>query len=177
MNTLGRFASLSFLLVCSTGFIESAAAQISPLQHVTCSAGYTPTECHAQAVVLHAALKKYATRELGDWTWIVVRSYDWKNFLSVRKLPPDIPAFTYLPERETYFDEALFQVLSPRGLELSASWQMTIPQLLDLAIRHEMGHALCKERDEEAAKRTAQRLLETPSAPAQQACHSKKPNA
>jgi hypothetical protein len=37
---------------------------------------------------------------------------------------------------------------------------MTIPDLLDLAIAHELGHALCNERDEAKANRVA-RLLQS----------------
>jgi hypothetical protein len=60
-----------------------------------------------------------------------------------------------LPNRETFFDEALVEAESSRGLELSASWHMKISDLRDLAIRHEIGHALCGESDELAATRIA----------------------
>ena len=85
-----------------------------------------------------------------------------------------IPAFTYLPSRETFIDEALLQIASSRGLELATSWHMTIPDLLDLAVRHEMGHALCNERDEAAANRTAQLLLDASAAPGLEACRSRR---
>jgi hypothetical protein len=145
-------------------------------QQFFCSGGYATPECHVQVAVLKAALRKYPTKNLGDWTWVVVRSNEWKRVLSDRKVTLEIPAFTYLPERQTFFDEALLKTASPRGVELAASWHMTIPELLDLAIRHEMGHALCKERDEAAAKRTAQLLLDAPTIDTLRACRAKKPN-
>jgi hypothetical protein len=175
VNTLGRFSFLTLLLAYAAIFSEPASAQKSTLQHFICAAGYTPAECHTQVLVLRAALDRYPTRELGDWTWVVVRSYDWLRFLSDRKLAPDIPAFTYLAKRSTYFDEALLETASSRGVELALSWHMTVPQLLDLAIRHEMGHALCKERSEDAANRTAQLLLDSPTLDTFRACIPKKP--
>jgi hypothetical protein len=127
--------------------------------------------------VLRAAVRKYPVGDLGDWNWVIVRSFDWKRFLSDRNLTPDIPAFTYLPKRETFFDEALLQTASARSFELAASWKMSIPELLDLAVRHELGHALCGERDEAAAKRTAQLLLDLPKLSAFQACHARRPRS
>ena len=155
-------------------FAPSTSAQ-SPRQNFICNDGYTQSECHEQATVLRAVLKKYPTQDLGDWSWVLVRSIDWERILFDRKLPPTIPAFTYLAKRETFFDEALLLAQSPRGIELSIAWSMTIPDLLDLAVRHEMGHALCQERDEAAARHTAQLLLDVPAISALQACRSKQP--
>jgi len=143
--------------------IAWSACQAAPrqaAQHFACNAGYTQSECRIQAGVLRNALEKYAVSALGEWTWVLVRSNDWKRLLSDRSLSSDIPAFTYLPNRETFFDEALVKAESSRGLELSASWHMKISDLFDLAIRHEIGHALCGERDEVAAARIAG-LLQT----------------
>lgn len=173
MNATHRIAFGAVLVICIAWLVSPVAAQ-SPMQHFICDRGYTQQECKAQIDVLRAVLAKYPTHELSDWTWVVVRSNDWRRLLTDRKLKPEIPAFTYLPSRETFIDEALLMITSSRGLELAASWHMMIPELLDLAIRHEMGHALCHERDEAAANRTAQLLLEAPTAPGLQACRSKK---
>jgi hypothetical protein len=37
---------------------------------------------------------------------------------------------------------------------------MNLPNLLDLAIAHEMGHVLCNEKDESKAERVARMLRE-----------------
>jgi hypothetical protein len=170
---------IALALACGGWFGEPVGAQSAPrkppLQSFVCNTGYSQSACQAQVSVLRTALAKYPIVDLGDWTWVVVRSIDWKRLLADRKFAPDIPAFTYLPRRETYIDEALLGPASSRGFELAESWHMTMPELLDLAIRHEMGHALCNERDEAAAKRTAQLLLEAPAAPALQACRDRKP--
>jgi hypothetical protein len=90
---------------------------------------------------------------LGEWTWVLVRTVDWKQILSDRKFDTNHPAFSYLPKRETFLDGALVVRASIRGAELSAIWHMPIEDLLDLAIRHELAHALCNDRDETNADR------------------------
>jgi len=162
-------------LLASAAWNQPVYAQ-SRSQHFVCDRGYTAAQCQVAMDILRVKLRKYPTHDLGDWTWVVVRSIDWKRLLYDRNLSSDVPAFTYLPERETFFDEALLDGASPRGIELALSWHRSIPELLDLAIRHELGHALCNERNEAAAKRTAQLLLIEPEADTLRVCRPKKPN-
>jgi hypothetical protein len=130
------------------------------VQHFVCNIGYTLDECHLEMMVLRRALAKYPTNALGDWTWVLVHSKDWCPILLDRGFDPNTPAISYLSKRETFFDEALLQRESTRGFELGRIWRMTVDELLDLAIRHELGHALCNERDEREASRTAGLLSE-----------------
>jgi len=120
-------------------------------QHFVCNSGYTPQECLAAMTVLRKALAKYPVGGLGEWTWVLVRSVDWKRILLERGFDPNNPAFSYLPRRETFFDSSLVMKVSARGVELSAQWHMPIEDLLDLAIRHELAHALCNETNEAKA--------------------------
>jgi len=76
-----------------------------------------------------------------------------------RGLDPDSPAFTFYPKHETFIEEALLTEVPGRGRELLLKWNMATRDLLDLAIRHELGHALCNEPDERNAERVA-KLLE-----------------
>ena len=101
------------------------------------------------------ALARYPVEALGEWTWVLVRTEDWKQLLSERRFDPNHPAFSYLPKRETFLDGALVVRSSIRGVELSAIWHMAIEDLLDLAIRHELAHALCNDPDETKADRAA----------------------
>jgi hypothetical protein len=105
--------------------------------------------------VLRKTLKRYPVEALGEWTWVLVRTEDWKHLLSERRFDSNHPAFSYLPKRETFLDGALVVKTSVRGVELSAIWHMAIEDLLDLAIRHELAHALCNDPDETKAKRAA----------------------
>ena len=88
--------------------------------------------------ILRKALAKYPVDALGEWTWVLVRSKDWKRILSDRKFDPNHPAFSYLPKKETFLDGALVVKASIRGFELREQWHMPIEDLLDLAVRHEL---------------------------------------
>jgi hypothetical protein len=131
----------------------------TPVQHFVCNVGYTLEKCRQDIAVLERTLAKYPMAELGNWTWVLVRSEDWKTIHQARGLDPDSPAFTFYPKRETFIEEALLTEVPGRGRELLLKWNMGTRDLLDLAIRHELGHALCNDPSEQNADRVA-RLLE-----------------
>jgi len=89
-------------------------------QHFVCNTGYTPEECQAATAVLRKAQARYRVDALGEWTWVLVRTVDWKQILSDRKFDSNHPAFSYLPKRKTFLDGALVVRSSTRGAELSA---------------------------------------------------------
>ena len=134
---------------------DSTVRKQARRQHFACNVGYTPSECQVATTVLRKALAQYPADALGEWTWVLVRTQDWKQILSDRKFDTSHPAFSYLPKRETFLDGALVVKASIRGAELSAIWHMSIEDLLDLAIRHELAHALCNDPDETKAVRAA----------------------
>ena len=78
---------------------------------------------------------------------------------ALRGLDPESPAFTFYPKRETFIEEALVTQIPVRDRELLLRRSMSIGGLLDLAVRHELGHALCNDANERNADRVA-RLLE-----------------
>jgi hypothetical protein len=123
-----------------------------------CNVGYTPQECQAATTRLRKALARYPVEGLGEWRWILVRTEDWKQMLSVRGFDTDRPAFSYLPDRETFLDGSLVAGISSRGVELRVIWHMPIEELLDLAVRHELAHALCNQYDEAKTARAAAAL-------------------
>jgi len=129
-----------------------------PTQQFVCNTGYRQKQCDEEMVVLRKALANYPVAQLGNWTWILVRSEDWKA-IKLAGLDPDSPAFTVFPKRETFIEEALVTQVLVRGRELVLKWNMGTRDLLDLAIRHELGHALCNDANERNADRVA-RLLE-----------------
>jgi hypothetical protein len=131
-----------------------------PAQHFVCNFGYNLSKCQADMAVLKKTLARYPAAELGEWTWVLVRSADWKYIVMSRGLDPDGPAFTYLPKRETFIEEALVATVPQRLGELIVGWGMSADDLLDLAVRHELGHALCNETREARASRAANTLRE-----------------
>lgn len=128
-------------------------------QQFACSVGITLEKCRQEMVVLRKTLANYRASDAGEWTWVLVRSENWKLILLARGLNPGIPALTALDERTTYFEEALVAGPAGRVSELLDIWHAGRDSLLDLAVRHELGHALCTEENEWKADRVA-RLLE-----------------
>jgi hypothetical protein len=128
------------------------------MQKFVCDTGYSHKQCHEDMAVLRKALANYPIARLGNWTWILVRSENWKAILLPRGLDPDSPAFTFYPKRETFIEEALVTQVPVRNGELLLKWNLDRMGLLDLAIRHELGHALCNDANERNADRVANLL-------------------
>jgi hypothetical protein len=139
--------------------ITGESQRFPPARHFVCDKGYTLKQCDGELVVLKKALAKYPIPDLGEWTWVLVRSEYWKLSLATQTLNPGIPALTDLAARATFFDDALVTGAPGRMSELMAIWYMGRESLLDFAIRHELGHAFCNDANEMVADRGA-RLLE-----------------
>lgn len=158
-NRLSLILLTSVLVVMPFAFsARPLAAQTNaraPKLHFACNVGYTPRECQVAMTVLRQTLERYPVEALGEWTWVLVRTEDWKQLLSEGKFDSNHPAFSYLPKRETFLDGALVVKTSIRGVELGMTWHMPVEDLLDLAIRHELAHALCNEIDEIKTNRAA----------------------
>jgi len=138
------------------------ALRVSPAtsagQEFFCVGPYPVAECETQTAFLQAVLRKYDAERLGKWSWILIRSEDWKQFVSQFHLDPASPAFSHLGNRQTFFDEALLVFKPKRELELVAKWNISFDRFLDFAVTHELGHAFCQESDEIKAERFGQRL-------------------
>lgn len=127
-------------------------------QRFVCNTGYTLEKCHGDVAVLRKTLDKYPAAQLGEWTWVLVRSEDWKAITQPRGMNPDSPAFTYYEGKETFLEEALVTVVPRRSATLLITWGMRRDDLLEFAVTHELGHALCNEKSEVKTEYTA-RLL------------------
>lgn len=143
---------LAILTAPSFAQLPTRTQTKAPTQHFVCNIGYTLQQCHEAMDVLRKVLAKYPTADLAEWTWVLVRPEDWRRILLNRGFSPDrSPAFSILPHRETFLEGALVTKLSVRVAQLSKLWRMPIEDLLDLAVRHELAHALCNERSESKA--------------------------
>jgi hypothetical protein len=120
--------------------------------------GYSAQECHEQTSVLRPLLDKYGSGRLGDWTWVLVKSEDWKTLRHTHGMDPNSPAFSALNQRETFFEEALVSPVTARRAELIRHWSLGMDDLLKLAVTHELGHALCNERNEKKADAYGEQL-------------------
>ena len=133
--------------------------RLAPAQRFVCSARFTLEECKQSMSVLMKLLEKYRAASLGEWKWVLVRSEDWNHLLLARGIPSGVPAITVLGIRTTLFDEGLVTGPAGRVSELMDAWHLSRDALLDLAVRHELGHALCSDTSERSAERVA-KLLE-----------------
>jgi hypothetical protein len=141
------------LLLLGTGNAEQA-----PTQKFICNVGYSPEECHRQFAVLRPVLARFHAEAVGEWSWILVRSSDWKGLARRLGGNPESPAFSVLEMRVTVFEEALLEPISQRRAELMKIWHMRIDDLLDEAVTHELGHAFCRDTSEVRAERRAQAM-------------------
>jgi hypothetical protein len=157
---LGSIAIPVLLVAIASPRIANASPHEDRLarQHFFCNTGYTLDTCREQIATLKSVVAKYPTDALGEWTWVLVRSQDWKAQSRTLGLNPDSPAFTCLETRTTFIEEALVAKVPGRASELIAHWHMGMTDLLNTAVEHEMGHALCHSLDEEKANHVAQIL-------------------
>jgi hypothetical protein len=130
----------------------------NPTQLFECNAKVTLEKCKQEALVLKTALSKYGAAGLGPWKWVLVSSEYWELFLAQRGFSPNVPAFTALETRVTFFDDALVAGSPGRLSQLMDAWHVSRSGLLDLAVRHELGHALCQDESEWGADRVADLL-------------------
>jgi hypothetical protein len=124
-------------------------------QQFVCTVGISLEKCRQEMPVLRKILASYPSAELGPWTWVLVRSEPWKLLLIGRGINSGVPALTALDARTTFFEEALISGPAGRVDELTDVWHVDRDGLLDLAVRHELAHALCGEENEWQAARVA----------------------
>ena len=134
---------------------ENIRATALSNQEFHCHTGYPLAQCQRDILQLKHVLSRYPIAGLGHWTWVLVRSQDWKLISRTLRLNPISPAFSALEPRETFLEEALFTHDPQRTAELMQEWLSPMPKLLELAVSHELGHAFCAEPNETAADRFA----------------------
>ena len=112
---------------------------------------YDRAECVKDATALRQAMASYPVQLLGEWSFVLVPSGDWKALVRGQSGDPVSPAFSMLDQRVTLLDSSLFVASAGRSKELLERFRMIGPQLVSLAITHEMGHGVCQETDERRA--------------------------
>ena len=120
--------------------------QIKPPKWAKCTC-----QTHNQHVLsLRRVLAHYPIEQLGTWSFVLIPSADWRDLVRDIKNPGS-PALTEIERRTTVFEEVLFSPRSSpmRSAELLNMFNIPMEALLDLAVSHELGHALCQEKDEE----------------------------
>ena len=116
-----------------------------------CSQKYDWTACVKDASALRQAMAPYPLQLLGAWSFVLVAADDWKALVRGQGGDPVSPAFSMLDQRATLLESSLFSGMAGRNKELLQRFGLIGPDLVNLAITHELGHALCSERDERRA--------------------------
>jgi hypothetical protein len=153
----GTIATQILCIAIASPTITKANTAEDPLatQHFFCNTGYKLDPCLEQIAKLRTVVAKFPTEALGKWTWVLVRSQDWKELTKTLGLSPDSPAFTCLETRTTFIEEALVAKVPGRSNELIGHWRIGMTELLNYAVEHEMGHAICHSLDEDKANHVA----------------------
>jgi len=130
------------------------------LQRFECDGKVTLEACKQEVLKLKPLLEKYGADQLGEWKWILVSSEEWEAVLARVGFSPNVPAFTAVDAKLTFFDEALLTGSPGRLSQLMDTWRVGRSGLLDLAVRHELSHAFCRDQNESRAVRNAELLGE-----------------
>ena len=113
-----------------------------------CTQDYEKQACVNDALALRHALAPYPLEQLGAWSFVLAPSEGWKNLVRSVGGDPKSPAFSIIEQRTTVMDRSLFSPSESRAEELLQTFAVMGTALLDLAVTHELGHAICQERDE-----------------------------
>ena len=169
-NYLFLFLSCTFVLTSFLLAETYEAANIStPIrkqpdclqsQQFVCTLGYSLTECRRQIAIVRRVVARYHGEDLGNWTWVLVRSEDWKPLLQKLRLDSYSPAFSSLDQHATFLEEALVEPGAARASELLRDFEIPLNQLLEFAVSHEMGHGVCQEANEFIANQFGRQLRE-----------------
>ena len=162
---LATLALISAVLVIlpATGFAQANSvlrtyrASNWTTQTFLCDNRVAVSECKSEVEILKTHMQAYPVGQLGAWTWVLVRSDRWKDL----GLDSASPAYTAMEERLTLIDESmLVEKNAPRTEELMRKFELPLPELVDFAVTHEMGHALCGFKEEGKADAVGRRLRE-----------------
>lgn len=167
----GFIAALLVYALTAAVPVSCFAQQNSPLraypagnwgsQTFLCESGFPAGDCKSDFEILKSHLQNYPTAQLGVWTWVIVQSNHWKELGRSLGLDSASPAYSAIEDRLTLIDESmLVQRDANRNAELILKFDLPLSKLIDLAITHEMGHALCGFKDEYKADAVGKRLRE-----------------
>jgi hypothetical protein len=131
---------------------NNLSSTLSDRVTISCTTTYSPAQCLTNANELARVLRRYPTMRLADWNFVLADSEHWDQLLRSLKRDPGSPAFTELVARVTVLEDTLFETADSRRAWLAQRYGKLPGELLDYAATHEMGHAICLERNEELAE-------------------------
>ena len=140
--------------------LEAGSTRTRGDLHFFCTADYDRRQCAKDSEALRKALVRLPTERLGEWTFVIAASAHWEEMLRRLGGHAGTPAFSLLDVRATVMEEALFSGSLERQMQVRKSFGETGEGLLNLAITHEMGHAVCGDANERSAEEFGRELRE-----------------
>src|SRR5580698_22434 len=131
--------------------LPNRPASLSRAISFSCTTDYDPSQCLTSVALLAKVLERYPTERMGQWTFVLAGSARWRRTIKELGGDPESPAFSELDARVTVLEEALFETVDSRQSMLAGRFGLPPGSILDYAVTHEMGHAICGERQEKLA--------------------------
>ena len=116
-----------------------------------CTQHYDRQACVNDSLALRHALASYPLERLGTWSFVLVPADDWRALVAGLRGNPVSPAFSIIEQRTTVVERSLFTATPSRNKELLLMFGVIGNALIDLAVTHELGHAICHDQDERRA--------------------------
>jgi hypothetical protein len=117
----------------------------------SCTQDYDRQACLKDSISLRHALAPYPLDQLGAWSFVLAPSGNWTNLVHSLGGDPISPAFSIIEQRTTVMERSLFSATPSRSKDLLLTFGVIGNALLDLAVTHELGHAICHDQDERRA--------------------------
>lgn len=160
----------SLIYVLAAALTSSCFAQQNSVLHLYeagrlgtqiffCESSFPKDECATGIDILRSHVQTYPVAQLGTWTWVLVQPDHWKDLGNELGLDASSPADTSIENRLTLIDHSMLVPRSAaRSAELIRKFDLPLPKLIDFAVTHEMGHALCGFKDEHKADAVGKRI-------------------
>src|SRR5262249_27224011 len=101
-----------------------------------CHTGYSLTQCQRDILQLRGVLARYPIELLGQWAWVLVRSQDWEPIFPKLKIESGEPCFQSIGSARDASRRGSVHARRATHAELMKEWQLTMSQLLELAVTH-----------------------------------------
>ena len=131
--------------------LSNRPASLSRAISFSCTTDYDPSQCLTSVALLAKVLERYPTQKMGQWTFVLAGSARWRQTVKELGGDPESPAFSELIARVTVLKDELFETSDSRQAMLARRFGLPPGSILDYAVTHEMGHAICGERQENLA--------------------------
>jgi len=140
---------------------QDAIASIPKTIQFFCTNDYDSPACLKDSVALRHALAPYPVERLGTWSFLLVPADDWRTLVLGLHGNPVSPAFSIIDQHMTVLESSLFTATPIRDKSLLRTFGVIGGDLLDLAVTHELGHAICQDRDQRRADEYGRELRHT----------------